>query len=125
VEVSLSRQWYEMEMPPYIEAFGDKTIVLPEHADILSDHQALQYVDGLIRVPKDFRFKGSDGFNRHGDSAVACALAYFASRQDYAEYAYRGVSQSAQAGGFDTAPEDEPERGWWKQPLGARLRGFL
>ena len=74
IEVSLSRSWYEIEMTPYIEAFGDKDIVLPKHEDILSDHQALMYVDGIIRVPRDFRFKGSDGFNRHGDSAVAGAL---------------------------------------------------
>ena len=84
VEMSFPRQWYELEMPPYIEAFGDKAIILPQHTDVLSDHQALQYVDGIIRVPKDVRFKGSDGFNRHGDIAVACALRYYASRQNYA-----------------------------------------
>lgn len=128
VEVALSRAWYELEMPPYIEAFGDKTIVLPEHADILSDHQALQYVDGLIRVPKDFRFKGSDGFNRHGDSAVACALAWFASRQDaIAHEGYRGQSRASQSAGFDTTRIDANERGWWRPPLGTPRggRGFI
>ena len=131
VEVSFSRQWYELEMPPYIEAFGDKTVVLPKHADVLSDHQALQYVDGIIRVPKDFRFKGSDGFNRHGDSAVACALGYFASHQDYTEYAYRGVKSGMQGhnggpsmGGPDD-DDDAPDRGWWQPPLGAGLRGGI
>ena len=131
VEVSFSRQWYELEMPPYIEAFGDKTVVLPKHADVLSDHQALQYVDGIIRVPKDFRFKGSDGFNRHGDSAVACALGYYTSRQDYTEYAYRGVKSGMQGhnggpsmGGPDD-DDDAPDRGWWQPPLGAGLRGGI
>lgn len=131
VEVSFSRQWYELEMPPYIEAFGDKTIELAKHADVLADHQALQYVDGIIRVPKDFRFKGSDGFDRHGDSAVASALGYFASRQDYTEYAYRGVKSNdmrGQNGGPSMDgpdEEDEPQRGWWEPPLGARLRGGI
>ncbi len=128
VEVALSRQWYELEMPPYIEAFGDKTIILPEHADILSDHQALQFVDGLIRVPKDFRFKGSDGFNRHGDSAVACALAWFASRQDAISHdGYRGQSRSSQSGAFDKTSIDAKDRGWWRPPLGTPRggRGFI
>ena len=71
IEVSFSQEWYRQEMPPYIEAFGDGTIVLCEHADVLQDHQALQYVDGVIRIPRDFRFKGSDGFDRHGDSAAS------------------------------------------------------
>ncbi|MBI1495391.1 hypothetical protein [Halocynthiibacter styelae] len=91
VEVHFSAEWYRQEMPAYIEAFSDKTVLLPRHDDVLQDHQALQYVDGLIRVPKDFRFKGSDGFNRHGDSAVAGALAWFASRQPVSEYDYQSV----------------------------------
>ena len=91
IEVSFSQEWYRQEMPPYIEAFGDGTIVLCEHADVLQDHQALQYVDGVIRIPRDFRFKGSDGFDRHGDSAVAGALAFFASRQDVEEFGYEGT----------------------------------
>lgn len=88
IEVSFSIQWYQTEMPAYIAAFGDGSVVLDSHADILQDHQALQYVDGVIRIPKDFRFKGSDGFDRHGDSAVACALAWFASRQEFHSYDY-------------------------------------
>ena len=128
VEVSFSREWYAREMPPYIEAFGDKTVVLPAHEDVLSDHQALQYVDGLIRVPADFRFKGSDGMTRHGDSAVACALGYYASRQDYTEYGYRGL-QLTDGGGLGTAEAadsaESAREDWWRAPLGTRLRGGL
>ncbi|WP_224825606.1 hypothetical protein [Cognatishimia sp. MH4019] len=88
VEVSFTQEWYRQEMPPYIAAFGDGTVVLPRHDDVLQDHQALQFVEGVIRVPKNFRFKGSDGFNRHGDTAVAGALAWFASRQPVSTYEY-------------------------------------
>ncbi|WP_198645458.1 hypothetical protein [Thalassobius sp. I31.1] len=93
IEVHFSAEWYRQEMPAYIEAFSDKTVLLPRHDDVLQDHQALQYVDGLIRVPKDFRFKGSDGFNRHGDSAVAAALGWFASRQPFSEYDYQSIHE--------------------------------
>ncbi len=102
IEVNFSREWYLREMPAYIEAFGDRTIILPQHADILQDHQALQFVDGVIRVPEDFRFKGSDGLFRHGDSAIAGALMWFASRQDGRSYGY-------QAAGDDDDDETDPD----------------
>jgi len=88
VEVKFSESWYRAEMPAYIEAFSDKTVILARHEDTLRDHQALQYVNGIIKVPDDFRFKGSDGLERHGDSAIAGALAYFASRADLEEFDY-------------------------------------
>lgn len=129
-EVSFSREWYAREMPPYIDAFSDKSVLLPKHADILQDHQSLQWVDGIIRVPKDFRFKGSDGLNRHGDSAVAGALAFYASRQDYVKYAYQGVSGGPgerESGRLRARPfdddDDTPQADPYRSPLGARLRG--
>lgn len=94
VEVKFSEAWYRAEMPAYIEAFSDGTVELPFHEDILRDHQALQYVNGIIKVPDDFRFKGSDGLDRHGDSAVAGALGYYASRADLEEFGYVAAGES-------------------------------
>ncbi len=88
VEVMLSAKWYAINMPPYIEAFGDKTVLWPYDADILADHQALAYVNGVIKVPDEHSSKGADGYDRHGDTAPAGALGYFASRQDFTEYGY-------------------------------------
>ncbi len=121
-EVAFSRSWYETEMPPYIEAFTDRTIELPAHEDILRDHQALQFLDGIIRVPRDFRFKGSDGLDRHGDSAVAGALAYYASRQEAVEFAYEAASGPAP---LDEENDNDEERAWWRSPLGVRQRGGI
>jgi phage FluMu gp28-like protein len=102
-------------MPAYIEAFSDKTVVLPRHDDILQDHQALAFVNGIIKVPDDHRFKGSDGFDRHGDSAIAGALAYFASRQNLPEFGYIPASElNNSTGAFDTAHEyEESARALW------------
>ncbi|AHD01183.1 hypothetical protein [Leisingera methylohalidivorans] len=131
IEVSFSRDWYAREMPPYIEAFGDKTILLCAHEDVVQDHQSLQYVKGIIKVPDNFRIKGTDGLERHGDSAVASALAYFASRQDYSEIAYRGANTQHADGSLDSDgghPFGTPQgvgKGWWRQPLGAKLRGGI
>lgn len=124
VEVKLSAEWYRLNSPPYIEAFSDRTVILPKHDDVLRDHQALAYVGGVIKVPDDYRFKGTDGFNRHGDSAIAGLLAYAASRADYWEAGYRAASTEGAAG--DGPPDDQDEaRDWWRQPLGAGLRGGL
>lgn len=107
IPVHFSVEWYRTEMPAYVEAFGDGTIILPQHADVLDDHQALQYVGGVIRVPEGHRFKGSDGYFRHGDSAIAGALMWHASRQDSAEYGYQpvGTGSAADPEGWDH--EDE------------------
>ncbi|MGO3934718.1 hypothetical protein [Rhodopseudomonas pseudopalustris] len=123
VEVKLSAEWYRLNSPPYIEAFSDRTVLLPKHDDVLRDHQALSYVGGVIKVPDNYRFKGTDGFPRHGDSAIAGILAYAASRADYWEAGYRSPSTD---GARDDGPSDDDEaRDWWRQPLGAGLRGGL
>lgn len=121
IPVQFSRTWYEQEMPPYIEAFGDRTVVLPAQEDVLRDHQALQFVDGIIRIPRDFRFKGSDGLDRHGDSAVAGALAWHASRSDIHEYGYTSATRPP-AGIEGAETEDRP---WWRRPLGVLQRGGI
>ena len=88
IEVQLSEAWYKLEMTAYVMAFSDKTVVLPKDADVLADHQGLAYVNGYIKVPDGHRTKGEDGFDRHGDTAIAGALAYFASRADLEAFGY-------------------------------------
>lgn len=122
VEVSFSREWYAREMPPYIDAITDKTMRLPKHEDVLRDHQALQWDNGIVKVPQNFRFKGSDGLDRHGDTAIAGPLAYFASRLEGTEYAYETVANQQ---GEDGTNDEDDARDWWDQPLGAQLRGGI
>ncbi len=95
VEVKLSEAWYRTEMVAYTEAIGDRSFILPQDEDVLRDHQALTYVNGIIKVPDDHEVKGNDGFERHGDSAVAGALAHFASRSELEEYGYQRAADEA------------------------------
>jgi phage FluMu gp28-like protein len=127
IEVKLSTEWYRQNMPPYIEAFSDGTIVLPRDEDVLRDHQALQYVGGIIKVPDDHSAKGADGQNRHGDTAVAGALAYAASRADFQEYDYRPIVQPGRESQSFDRPDDDDDmrRDDLRPPLGARLRGSV
>ncbi|MDD7908550.1 hypothetical protein PUV47_01365 [Pseudovibrio exalbescens] len=105
-EVHFSQSWYQENMPPYIEAFGsNRSLILPAHPDIVKDHQALAYVNGIIKVPDGFRFKGTDGNTRHGDYAIASVLGYWISRQDIAEYDY--VSAGTLARDTMKPPKDE------------------
>jgi len=106
-EVMFSQEWYRLEMVPYIEAFNDQTIEIPEDADVLNDHQALAYVNGIIKIPDKHKFKGADGGNRHGDSAIAGCLAYYISRQELMSFGYDGVpNPNHQSPDDDTEPRD-------------------
>jgi phage FluMu gp28-like protein len=124
VQVMLSEAWYRENMPRYKAAFEDGTIEIPKDADVLADHRAFVLDQGVARISE--RRAGSDGKGRHGDSAMAAALAYFASRCDAGQIAYtpaRGIGNGKRDGfegrgnPFGAAPlEDEM--------VGGRVRGF-
>ncbi|WP_020185937.1 hypothetical protein [Methylopila sp. 73B] len=93
VEVNFSGGlWYRDNMPGYVEAFADQSIELEPDEDVLRDHQSLQYVGRVIKVPEDFRLLGVDGYWRHGDTAIAGALSFWVSTQDLPEYGYTPAS---------------------------------
>lgn len=80
-QVMLSEGWYREHMPPVKAALEDGTLDdLPRDADTLGDLRAVQVIRGVPRVP-DSRSTGEDKGKRHGDAAVAVALAYYASRE--------------------------------------------
>lgn len=101
-EIKFTTEWYRLNAVPYIEAFADGTVMIPKDEDCLRDHQSLAYVNGICKVPDDARFKGADGLDRHGDTAIAGMLAYFASRQNVATFGY----------GSNEASDDEDDNGW-------------
>ena len=85
-QVMPSEAWYRDAMPKYKARFTDGTIVLPKDADVLNDHRAIRLVRGVARIP-DARDKAvADKKQRHGDSAVAGAMAVYAAHQ-FAGYA--------------------------------------
>ena len=96
-QLKLSVDWYRENMPRYKAAFEDGTIELPADPDIMMDHRAIKMENGIAKVP-DGRTQGNDGKQRHGDSASAGALAYYASRKggpgQYEFLSIRGVERS-------------------------------
>lgn len=118
VEVYLSVSWYRENATAYVEAFGDQTLTIAADEDIVRDHQALQFVRGIIKVPDDHRHKGEDGMDRHGDTAIAGMLGWFASRQEAFSYGYE--TNIAAKPGTQGPDEDRPERS-----MDVQLRGSL
>ena len=86
-QVMLTTEWYRESMPKYKAAFEDANIELPRDAEILADHRLLRMERGVARIPER-RMRGEEGRQRHGDSAIAGALAYYASQTQPREYAY-------------------------------------
>jgi len=80
-EVMLSEGWYRDTMPKYKAAFEDKSILLPKDADTIEDHRAFKMIKGVAKLP-DSKNKGQDKLQRHGDSGVAGAMAWFATMQE-------------------------------------------
>ncbi len=76
-QVMLTEPWYRDNMPRYKSAFEDRSILLPKDADIIEDHRAFKVVKGVAKLPET-KTKGKDNKQRHGDSGVAGALAWFA-----------------------------------------------
>lgn len=68
-------------------------VLMTHQADWIADESILKicakaYVADYIKVPDNHSSKGADGFDRHGDAAIACALGYFASRAQLEAYGY-------------------------------------
>lgn len=77
-QVMLSQEWYRENMPPFKAAIEDKKLTAPRDADVLADLRTIVMEKGVAKVPDNARVKGSDGRDRHGDTAIAMVLALFA-----------------------------------------------
>jgi len=78
-EVTMTDAWYRDNMGRFVEAFEDQTIDIGKDADVLNDLRALERIDGIVKLPKIKTPDTKDAdFMRHGDAAIALALAHFA-----------------------------------------------
>jgi phage FluMu gp28-like protein len=75
-QIHMTQQWHTDAWPRYKAALEDGDIALPKDLDILDDHRQVKVINGIPKVPDSARYKGSDGFQRHGDAAVAFCLAW-------------------------------------------------
>lgn len=103
--VMATPKFYGEAWPRYRAGMQDGELVLPKDSDLLDDHR-LVVLDkkGNPTIP-EFRTKGRDGLERHGDGAVAGMLAWYASTQEFGaiEFQSAGVSRVS-AGAWEEIP---------------------
>src|SRR6185437_7577207 len=73
-EVKFTEDWYRTEMPPMKSALEDAMLTLPMDDPIHSDLRSLKLIRGVARVAD--RTRVDEKATRHGDAAIALALAY-------------------------------------------------
>lgn len=128
--IKFSQDWYRLNMPPLKTAFEDDTIRIGRSDDHLTDLRKVKKIRGIPRVP-DLRESDAKGKKRHGDYAIALALAHFASRMRWVEIDYTPVNDGrfgpmGSTDAQDTADaQDAANRTWWRPPLGSSLRGGI
>lgn len=104
--IQATQPWYLENLPPYKAAFEERLIELPMDADVLADHRVPRVIKGIPQIP-DLRTQDAEKKKRHGDTFIAGALAWHASRtlEGFSIYEYQ--SGAAADAGFWTEDEDE------------------
>jgi phage FluMu gp28-like protein len=110
-QVKFSVEWYRLNMPPFKRTLEAAGMSMPKHADVVGDFGIIKMVDGVARVPAIRTNEKGEGAvaskrrKRHGDAAIAAALAHYASTLPWAEFGYRAVTPVRSR--FDTASDDD------------------
>ena len=106
-QVMFSTAWYRDNMQPFIDAFEDGVIELPKNDNVLNDIRMLERIDGIVKLPA-LRTKDATavGLKRHGDAAIALALAWFASTQDYVCIEFEALPASSGAWSESSSSDD-------------------
>lgn len=101
-QVNLSAGWYHEWMPKLKGEFESFALELPRHQTVLDDLLAIKVVNGIPAIDKgrqkDLESQGSKG-KRHGDIAVALAMAVRATWMDGGEIDFTAVPRHSR--GFD------------------------
>jgi phage FluMu gp28-like protein len=93
-QVMLTDKWYMEWMPKLKAEFEDFNLDIPRHQDIQDDLNQIQTIRGIPKIDKGST-KGSDGRQRHGDTAVAIAMAIRASWMDGGVIEFTQLAQKA------------------------------
>lgn len=94
--VRITTEWYRTELPPLKGAFEDDEILIPRDAEVLADLRALKMVRGVPMLPA-LRVKAETGGTRHGDAAIAIALAHGSTRGAGDRFGYESANVADEA----------------------------
>jgi phage FluMu gp28-like protein len=119
--VNFSEAWYRDNMPPFKSAFEEGSLTIPADRDVHDDIHALRLVNGVARIPVK-RTEDESG-QRHGDAAIAAALAYAASSADPEEYGYRPAPRTSTS--TDLNPDSPHDDMHDADDMGLGMRGSV
>lgn len=110
-EVTLNQKWYGLWMPKFTGAFEDGMIDVPRDDNIAQDLRMIENVNGVPMVaPLERKDLKDPELVRHGDSAIAGCLAWYATLNLSAEIEFqstgeRGIYQALSGYGNDSGGE--------------------
>lgn len=93
-EVMLNQKWYGLWMPKFTGAFEDGTIDVPRDDNIAQDLRMIENVNGIPMVaPLERKDLKDPELVRHGDSAIAGCLAWYATLNLSAEIEFQSTGE--------------------------------
>ncbi|HFJ3367585.1 TPA: hypothetical protein ACGT6A_000819 [Salmonella enterica] len=93
-EVTLNQKWYGQWMPKFTGAFEDGTIEVPRDDNIAQDLRMIENVNGIPMVaPLERKDLKDPELVRHGDSAIAGCLAWYATLNLSAEIEFQSTGE--------------------------------
>ncbi len=101
----ISQSWYLDVMPKFKARFEDDLIAIPRDRDVVDDLRALQVIKGIPKIPDG---KTGEDQNRHGDAAIALAMADNAADGESAPIEFTGAPKAGPFG-RSSDPDDEDE----------------
>ncbi|MBP1852696.1 terminase large subunit domain-containing protein [Rhizobium halophytocola] len=119
--IKFTQDWYRINMPPLKVAFEDDAISISKNDNHLTDLRSVKVIAGIPRVP-DVR-SGEGPKKRHGDYAIALALAHFASRMQWHDYGYRRAPIPLDR--FSEPAERQGDDGRFRMSTLKRARGLF
>jgi len=104
--VMISQSWYLDVMPKFKARFEDDLIAIPRDRDVSDDLRAIQVIKGIPKIPDD---KTGEAKDRHGDAAIALAMADSASDADGIEIDFTVAPNGSKFRGSRSDIDDELE----------------
>lgn len=102
--VMISQAWYLDVMPKFKARFEDDLILIPRDRDVVDDVRAIQVIKGIPKIPDA---KTGDNKNRHGDAAIALAMADSAADGESAPIEFTSAPKGGPFGRSGVHDDDE------------------
>lgn len=100
-QIKLNDAFYGANMTNFKSAFEDGLIKIPRNADVRRDLRSIAKSKGIPKLSGESTYEGEDGKKRHGDSAIALFLSYFASLSEHQVIESQSTGQKRSALGVD------------------------